>query len=58
MSSTISICMIVKNEEKVLERCIRGVLPFADEIIVVDTGSNDKTKDIAYRFTDKVYDYK
>ena len=58
MSSTISICMIVKNEEKVLERCIRGVLPFADEIIVVDTGSNDNTKDIAYRFTDKVYDYK
>ena len=54
---TISVCMIVKNEELVLERCLAGAKEFADEIIVVDTGSTDKTKEIALSFTDKVYDF-
>ena len=40
----ISVCMIVKNEEEVLARCLACVTSFADEIIVVDTGSTDKTK--------------
>jgi len=53
----ISVCMIVKNEEMVLARCLDCVKQFADEIIVVDTGSTDNTKDIAYMFTDKVFDY-
>lgn len=54
---SISVCMIVKNEENVLERCLTSLAPIADEIIIVDTGSVDKTKEIAYKFTDKVYDY-
>ena len=55
---TISLCMIVKNEEKNLERCLSSYAPLMDEIIVVDTGSTDRTKEIAARFTDKVYDFK
>ena len=54
---TISLCMIVKNEEKKLERCLSSYAPLMDEIIVVDTGSTDKTKEIASRFTDKIYDF-
>lgn len=55
---TISLCMIVKNEEKNLERCLKSYAPLMDEIIVVDTGSTDRTKEIASRFTDKIYDFK
>lgn len=44
---TLSVCMIVKNEEENLERAIRSFLPFADEIIVNDTGSTDQTVAIA-----------
>ena len=54
---TISLCMIVRNEEPVLGRCLEGAALFADEIIVVDTGSTDATKDIAARYTKKVYDF-
>jgi glycosyltransferase involved in cell wall biosynthesis len=53
----ISLCMIVKNEENFLERCINSVKDFVDEIIIVDTGSTDKTKEIARKFTDKIYDF-
>ncbi len=53
----ISVCMIVKNEQDVLARCLDCVKQFADEIIIVDTGSIDKTKEMASRFTDKVYDF-
>ncbi|MDE7084411.1 MAG: glycosyltransferase family 2 protein, partial [Clostridia bacterium] len=52
---TLSVCMIVKNEEQTLARCLNCVTPFADEIIVVDTGSTDGTADIARSFTDKVF---
>ena len=54
----ISLCMIVKNEEDVLARCLKSVCPFVDEIVIVDTGSTDKTKDIARAFTDKIFDFK
>lgn len=54
---TISLCMIVKNEEKVLARCLDSVQDIMDEIIIIDTGSTDKTKEIASRYTDKIYDY-
>lgn len=54
---TISLCMIVKNEEGILEKCLNSVKEIADEIIIVDTGSSDKTKEIAHLFTDKVYDF-
>ena len=52
---TLSVCMIVKDEEATLARCLSCVKPFADEIIVVDTGSADDTVAIARRFTDKVF---
>ncbi len=55
---TISICIIVKDEEKVLSRALNSVKDIADEIIIVDTGSKDKTKDIAKNFTNKLYDFK
>jgi len=49
--------MIVKNEEKVLARCLNSVARAADEIIIVDTGSTDDTKSIASFYTDKIYDF-
>ncbi len=49
--------MIVKNEEKELARCLSQVTGFSDEIILVDTGSTDHTKEIAKTFTDLVYDF-
>lgn len=52
---TISCCMIVKNEEAFLDQCLRSIRDYVDEIIVVDTGSTDKTPEIARRYTDKVY---
>ena len=54
---TISVCMIVKDEEMVLERALKSVERIADEIIIVDTGSTDRTKKIALKYTDKVYDF-
>ena len=54
---TISLCLIVKNEEKVLARCLNSAKGAIDEIIIVDTGSTDATKSIAAEFTDKIYDF-
>lgn len=54
---SISLCMIVKNEEDVLARCLDSVKELVDEIIIVDTGSTDKTKEIAALYTDKIYDF-
>lgn len=55
--NTLSICMIVKNEEKNLVKCLKSIRDVADEIIIVDTGSSDKTKDIANVFGAKVFDF-
>lgn len=54
---TVSLCMIVKNEEEVLDRCLSSVRDLVDEIVIVDTGSTDDTKRIAHRYTDRVYDF-
>lgn len=54
---TISVCMIVKDEELTLDRILSQVVQFADELIVVDTGSQDNSKEIAKKYTNKVYDY-
>jgi tetratricopeptide (TPR) repeat protein len=53
----ISACLIVKNEESNLERCINSFKEFVDETIVVDTGSTDKTREIAKGLGAKVYSY-
>ena len=53
---SISGCMIAKNEEDNLSRCLKSITEFCDEIIIVDTGSIDETKRIALKFTDKIYD--
>lgn len=46
----VSLCMIVKNEERFLEQCLRSVADVVDEINVVDTGSTDRTVEIARQF--------
>lgn len=55
--ATVSLCMIVKNEEAVLARCLESIKDAVDEIIIVDTGSTDHTKEIAEKYTDLVYDF-
>lgn len=55
---TISLCMIVKNEESVIGRCLDSIADAVDEIIIVDTGSVDRTKEIAAAYTKKIYDFK
>ena len=49
--------MIVKNEEEVLERCLKSVKDIVEQIIIVDTGSTDNTKAVALKYTNKVYDF-
>ncbi|NBD25798.1 glycosyltransferase [Paenibacillus glycinis] len=53
----ISLCLIVKNEEEVLARCLESVKAAVDEIVIVDTGSTDSTKAIAARYTNCVHDF-
>lgn len=55
--ATISLCMIVKNEERILSRCLDSYRDTYDELIIVDTGSTDRTKEIAANYTDKIYDF-
>lgn len=56
--ATLSLCMIVKDEEYFLRRCLSAVQHSVDEIVVVDTGSTDQTRALAAEFTDKVFDFK
>lgn len=55
--ASVSLCMIVRDEEDVLRRCLASAAEAVDEIIIVDTGSADRTKEIAAEFTDKIYDF-
>ncbi len=55
---SLSLCMITRNEEAFLEQCLDSVKNIVDEIIIVDTGSTDKTKEIAKKFNAKIIDFK
>lgn len=54
---TLSVCMIVKNEEKNIKRALNSIKDICDEIIVVDTGSTDKTIEILNIFNAKIINY-
>ncbi|RAV15294.1 glycosyltransferase [Paenibacillus contaminans] len=54
---TVSLCMIVKNEEQTLARCLSSVCDLVDEIVILDTGSTDRTKAIARQFDAAIYDF-
>ena len=53
----ISVCIIGKNEEKFLDDCLKHLSVYDWEIVFVDTGSTDKTREIALKYTDNVYDF-
>jgi len=53
----VSVCIIAKNEERFIEECLKHLLPYGMEIIVADTGSTDRTKEIAEKYADKVVDF-
>ncbi|MCH8018826.1 glycosyltransferase family 2 protein, partial [candidate division KSB1 bacterium] len=52
---SLSLCMIVKNEEEYLQECLESIEDVVDEIIVVDTGSTDRTVEIARQFDAEVH---
>ena len=53
----ISVCIIGKNEEKNIERCLSPLREQNFEIVYVDTGSTDRTKELAAEYTDNIYDF-
>ncbi|WP_312505062.1 glycosyltransferase [Lysinibacillus sp.] len=53
---TISLCMIVKNAQSTIERCLDSVQHIVDEINIIDTGSTDRTKTIIQNYTSRIYD--
>ena len=55
--NSLSLCMIIKNEEQHLPQCLGSVRDLVDEILIVDTGSDDKTRDISTAFGAKVYEF-
>jgi glycosyltransferase involved in cell wall biosynthesis len=57
VSPSLSLCMIVKDEQENLEQCLSSVARYVDEVIVCDTGSTDGTKAVAQKYGGIVYDY-
>jgi glycosyltransferase involved in cell wall biosynthesis/predicted Zn-dependent protease len=56
-TARVSLCIIARNEERFLADCLESVRDLVDEIIIVDSGSTDRTKEIASRFGAKVIDF-
>ncbi len=56
-SISISLCMIVRNEEDTIARCLDSVKGIPDEIVIIDTGSTDRTKEIVSKYTDRIFDF-
>ena len=54
---TISLCIIVRNEENTIGCCLDSVKGICDEIVIVDTGSTDRTKEIVEKYTDRIFDF-
>ena len=54
---SLTLCMIVRNEEAVLERILKPVAEIMDTILIADTGSSDRTKAIAKQYTCQVFDF-
>lgn len=57
MSKPISVCIIAKNEEKHIETCLKALKPYPYEIVLADTGSTDRTLEIASKYTDKIFHF-
>ena len=55
--ATVSGFIIAKNEETKIGRALKSLVAFCDEIIVVDSGSTDRTKEIVLQYTDKIFDF-
>lgn len=53
----ISVCIIAKNEEKHIEECFDRLTPYGFEIVLVDTGSTDRTVELAKQYTDRIYHF-
>lgn len=53
----ISVCIIAKNEEKHIEECCKRLMPYGFEIVLVDTGSTDRTVALAQKYTDRIYNF-
>ena len=54
---TLSLCMIVRDEEPRLRQCLKSIAPYVDELIVVDTGSQDRTREVARDCGARVFDF-
>ena len=57
MAPRVSLTMIVKNEEANLPACLASAADLVDEVVVVDTGSTDRTKEVAARFGARIFDF-
>jgi len=58
MRNDISACLIVKDEEYYIENCLKNLRERVDEILVVDTGSKDRTVELAGKYADKILNYR
>ena len=53
----VSVCIIAKNEEAHIEECCKRLQPYGFEIVLVDTGSKDRTVELARRYTDRIFSF-